>query len=63
MELRVHLEEKIKAPGKALDQHNNEEDEKRVNNKEFRKAINMLKRMNEDLVKENLEEARRTRDI
>eukprot|EP00972_Heterocapsa_arctica_P095866 14145633-Heterocapsa_arctica.AAC.1 len=63
MELVVHLEEKIKAPGKALAQDNKEEDEKPVNIKEFRKAINMLKDMNQDLVKDNLEEARRTRDI
>eukprot|EP00972_Heterocapsa_arctica_P079527 11719846-Heterocapsa_arctica.AAC.1 len=61
MELVVWLEKNIKAPENIGDRK--QEEEKSVGIKDFNEAINMLKDMNEDLVKANLEEARRTRDI
>eukprot|EP00972_Heterocapsa_arctica_P017229 2545891-Heterocapsa_arctica.AAC.1 len=61
MELVVWLENIIKAPEKGQMAENKKEEEKVLSTKEFYKAINLLKEMNEEAVRENKEEANMTR--
>eukprot|EP00972_Heterocapsa_arctica_P049518 7288258-Heterocapsa_arctica.AAC.1 len=61
MELVVWLEKTIKAPETGRMAENKKEEEKMVNTKDFYKAINMLKELSEDALRENKEEAKMTR--
>eukprot|EP00972_Heterocapsa_arctica_P099387 14666110-Heterocapsa_arctica.AAC.1 len=61
MELVVWLERNIKAPDYAVMIENKKEEEKMVSAKIFYKAVNMLKEVGEDQVRENQGEATNTR--
>eukprot|EP00972_Heterocapsa_arctica_P000358 51521-Heterocapsa_arctica.AAC.1 len=63
MELVVCLENKIRAPECSAEIIAQQGEQQPVTRRGFHMAINMLKDMNNTLVQENLEEARRTRDV
>eukprot|EP00972_Heterocapsa_arctica_P003797 565769-Heterocapsa_arctica.AAC.1 len=63
MDLVVYLENKIRAPEHPAEIIAQQGEQLPVTRREFHLAINILKDMNDILGQENLEEARRTRDV
>eukprot|EP00972_Heterocapsa_arctica_P100178 14771680-Heterocapsa_arctica.AAC.1 len=63
MDLVVFFENKIRASERPAEIIAQQGEELPVTRREFHMAINMLNDMNDILVQENLEEARRTRDV
>eukprot|EP00972_Heterocapsa_arctica_P028697 4222040-Heterocapsa_arctica.AAC.1 len=63
MDLVVFLENRIRATERPAEIIAQQGEELPVTRREFHMAISMLKDMNDILVQEKLEEARRTRDV